>query len=479
MIKIRFKYYFFSIIFISCLSFAQNNSQIKLPELGDRVSGAVSSAQEKAIGEAFLKQAYAQAPLINDSLIQEYTELLVFRLSEKSKVQGRYFNVLLIDDPSLNAFAAPGSIIGVNGGLFLEAENEGQFASVMAHELAHLSQRHFARNVLRSQDSSLSSALVLVSSIAIALITNQPQAIIGGSAFMQQENLRYSRLFEKEADRVGFTNLVASGYDPYTMGEMFENMNRMKRYYGEAPPEFLLTHPVTSSRVNDAFNAAESIDVSGSKKDSLDYSFIRSRLKVYYEKIPASSVSYFKDAFKKSNLPSDHYGLALALNKNNEFENSISVINDLIDRFPKNLILNTTRVEIYLNAGLYQEASNHVDEFLSISPGNYPLTITKAKILNETGEYFAAEELLREQLLKRNGDPYLWLLLSDIQRDGKNVVGYYQSKAEYHFLLGQYEEAISQLEFALQLTKNNFQVSESVMTKIIDIKNKINKSRGL
>ena len=479
MIKIRFKYYFFSIIFISCLSFAQNNSQIKLPELGDRVSGAVSSAQEKAIGEAFLKQAYAQAPLINDSLIQEYTELLVFRLSEKSKVQDRYFNVLLIDDPSLNAFAATGSIIGVNGGLFLEAENEGQFASVMAHELAHLSQRHFARNVLRSQDSSLSSALVLVSSIAIALITNQPQAIIGGSAFMQQENLRYSRLFEKEADRVGFTNLVASGYDPYTMGEMFENMNRMKRYYGEAPPEFLLTHPVTSSRVNDAFNAAESIDVSGSKKDSLDYSFIRSRLKVYYEKIPASSVSYFKDAFKKSNLPSDHYGLALALNKNNEFENSISVINDLIDRFPNNLILNTTRVEIYLNAGLYQEASNHVDEFLSISPGNYPLTITKAKILNETREYFAAEELLREQLLKRNGDPYLWLLLSDIQRDGKNVVGYYQSKAEYHFLLGQYEEAISQLEFALQLTKNNFQVSESVMTKIIDIKNKINKSRGL
>ena len=479
MIKIRFKYYFFSIIFISCLSFAQNNSQIKLPELGDRVSGAVSSAQEKAIGEAFLKQAYAQAPLINDSLIQEYTELLVFRLSEKSKVQDRYFNVLLIDDPSLNAFAAPGSITGVNGGLFLDAENYGLFALVMAHELAHLSQRHFARNVLRSQDSSLSSALVLVSSIAIALITNQPQAIIGGSAFMQQENLRYSRLFEKEADRVGFTNLVASGYDPYTMGEMFENMNRMKRYYGEAPPEFLLTHPVTSSRVNDAFNAAESIDVSGSKKDSLDYSFIRSRLKVYYEKIPASSVSYFKDAFKKSNLPSDHYGLALALNKNNEFENSISVINDLIDRFPKNLILNTTRVEIYLNAGLYQEASNHVDEFLSISPGNYPLTITKAKILNETGEYFAAEELLREQLLKRNGDPYLWLLLSDIQRDGKNVVGYYQSKAEYHFLLGQYEEAISQLEFALQLTKNNFQVSESVMTKIIDIKNKINKSRGL
>jgi predicted Zn-dependent protease len=296
---------------------------------------------------------------------------------------------------------------------------------------------------------------------------------------MQQENLRYSRLFEKEADRVGFTNLVASGYDPYTMGEMFENMNKMKRYYGEAPPEFLLTHPVTSSRVSDAFNAAESVDVKESKKDSLDYSFIRSRLKVYYEKIPASSVSYFEDAFKKSNLPADQYGLALSLSKNNEFEDSILVMNELISKFPKNLILNTSRVEIYLNAGLYKEANSYVDKFLSISPGNYPLTITKAKILNATGAHFSAEELLRGQLLKRNGDPYLWLLLSDIQRDGKNIVGYYQSKAEYHVLLGQYEEAISQLEFALQLTKNNFQVSESVMTKIIDIKNKINKSRGL
>ena len=477
--KIRLRCYFFIVIFISSFGYSQADNQIKLPELGDRVSGAVSSSQEKAIGEAFLKQAYAQAPLINDSLIQEYTELLVFRLSEKSYVQDRYFNVLLIDDPSLNAFAAPGSVIGVNGGLFLEAENEGQFASVMAHELAHLSQRHFARNILRSQDTSLSSALVLVSSIAIALITNQPQAIIGGSAFMQQENLRYSRLFEKEADRVGFTNLVASGYDPYSMGEMFENMNKMKRYYGEAPPEFLLTHPVTSSRVSDAFNAAENIDVKESKKDSIDYSFIRSRLKVYYEKIPASSVSYFKDAFKKSNLPSDQYGLALALSKNNEFEDSIRVMNELISKFPKNLILNTSRAEIYLNAGFYTEANSYVDKFLSISPGNYPLTITKAKILNATGAYFAAEELLRGQILKRNGDPYLWLLLSVIQRDGKNIVGYYQSKAEYHVLLGQYEEAISQLEFALQLTKNNFQVSESVMTKIIDIKNKINKSRGL
>ena len=125
-------------------------TELALPELGDRVSGAVSAAQERAIGNIVLEQIYSQAPLISDPLLFDYTEHLIYRLSEYSQVKDRYFKVLLIDDKSLNAFAAPGGIIGVNGGLFLHADNEGQFSSVLAHELAHLSQRHFARNVLQS-----------------------------------------------------------------------------------------------------------------------------------------------------------------------------------------------------------------------------------------------------------------------------------------------------------------------------------------
>ena len=148
------------------------------------------TAGQRAIGEIVLEQIYSQAPLISDPLLFDYTEHLIYRLSEYSQVNDRYFNVLLIDDSSLNAFAAPGGIIGVNGGLFLNADNEGQFASVIAHELAHLSQRHFARNVLKSQDSNLASALVMVSSIAIALISNNPNAISVGPAFLQQQNLR-------------------------------------------------------------------------------------------------------------------------------------------------------------------------------------------------------------------------------------------------------------------------------------------------
>jgi predicted Zn-dependent protease len=177
------KYILFIITIISIPFLAQEKNDLLLPELGDRVSGAVSSSQEKMIGKEFLKQVYSQAPLISDALIQEYTELLIYRLSEYSEVTDREFTVILINDDSLNAFAAPGGIIGVNGGLFLNADNEGQFASVLSHELAHLSQRHFARNVLNAKDRSLTSSLAMISSIALALISNNPQAMIVGQAF--------------------------------------------------------------------------------------------------------------------------------------------------------------------------------------------------------------------------------------------------------------------------------------------------------
>ena len=103
----------------------------------------------------------------------------------------------------------------------------------------------------------------------------------------------------------------------------------------------------------------------------------------------------------------------------------------------------------------------------------------KSKLLLQMKRYFESEEIIRDQILRRNDDPELWFMLSEIQRSSKNIVGYHQSRAEYFLLLGQNEEALNQLEFALKLTKNNFQVSESIMTKIIKIKKELESSRGL
>ena len=466
-------------ISINLVAFNEDIKEIDLPELGDRVSGAVSSDEEKAIGEMFLQQVYSNAPLISDPIIFEYTEHLIYRLSEYSQVKDRYFKILLIDDDSLNAFAAPGGIIGVNGGLFLYSDNEGQFSSVLAHELAHLSQRHFARNVLKSQDSNLASALVMVSSIAIALISNNPNAMAVGPAILQSQSLRYSRLFEKEADRVGFANLVKAGYHPESMGEMFENMNEIRRLSGDLPPEFLLTHPLSSSRISDAFNAAENLPTEGTKKNSLEFSLIKARLEIYYENIFQNSVRKFRERVNQDPTESNLYGLALAHQKNNNYEESLELINRLISSYPKNLVLNNTKVDFLFESGKYEDALVHVNKFLEISPRNYPLSISKSKILLSLERYFESEEIIRDQLLRKNNNPDLWLLLSEIQRSSKNIIGYHQSRAEYFLLLGQNERALNQLEFALKLTQNNFQVSERIMTKMVEIKKEINESRGL
>ena len=470
--------FFFLLLFVIQLIFAQEKD-LNLPNLGDRVSGVISLEQERLLGQSFLEQVYAQAPLINDPIIQEYTELLIYKLSETSQVKDRQFTIVLIDEKSLNAFAAPGGVIGVNGGLFLNAGNEAQLASVLGHELAHLSQRHFARNVLRGRDTNLASSLVMVSAIALAIISNNPTAFIAGPAALQQQQLRYSRIFEREADRYGFNNLIAAGYDPAGMGQMFENMAKVRKLSGDNPPEFLLTHPVTSSRVSDAFNAADQIDFTGGKKNTINFEFIKGRLKVKYNSLsPQAAVRYFAKAQIDDPTNENKYAFIKALQSNGQTEKALEILNEILKKYPKNLILNITKSEILLSGQKIIEARDNIEQVLNISPGNYPASIVKAKILSSKKEFIKAEEVLRDLLITKNRDPNLWMELSEVQRAGKNIVGYHLSRGEYYTLIGDFDNALNQFQFALSLSGNSFQTSETIMTKIKLARERLGRGRG-
>ena len=469
---------FFLFLFISLLVFSQEKD-LNLPNLGDRVSGVISLEQERILGQGFLEQVYAQAPLINDPIIQEYTELLIYKLSETSQVKDRQFTIVLIDEKSLNAFAAPGGVIGVNGGLFLNAGNEAQLASVLGHELAHLSQRHFARNVLRGRDTNLASSLVMVSAIALAIISNNPTAFITGPAALQQQQLRYSRIFEREADRYGFNNLIAAGYDPAGMGQMFENMAKVRKLAGDNPPEFLLTHPITSSRVSDAFNAADQIEFTGGKKNTINFEFIKGRLKARYNSLsPQAAVRYFKKLYEDTPSNENKYAYISALQSNGQTDQALNAMNEILKKFPKNLILNTTKSEILLSGQRLSDAQKNIEQVLNISPGNYPASIMKAKILSSKKQFIKAEEILRDLLISKNRDPGLWMQLSEVQRAGKNIVGYHLSRGEYYTLIGDFDNALNQFQFALSLSGNSFQTSETIMTKIKFAKERLGRRRG-
>ena len=474
----QLRYLFLVLLFVTQFVYSQNKD-LNLPDLGDRISGAISLEQEKMLGKGFLEQVYSQAPLINDPIIQEYIELLVYRLSETSQVKDREFTIVLIDEKSLNAFAAPGGVMGVNGGLFLNAKNEAQLSSVLSHELAHLSQRHFARNVLRGKDTSLASSLVMVSAIALAIVSNNPQALIVGPAALAQQQLRYSRIFEREADRYGFNNLIAAGYDPSSMGQMFENMARIRRLAGDNPPEFLLTHPVTSSRISDAFNAADQIEFTGGKKNTINFEFIKGKLKArYISTTPQGSIRYFQKLYEDNPNNENKYSYISALKLNGLYKEALFLIEELLQKYPKNLILNITKSEIYLAAQELNLAEEQIEKVLNISPENYPASIVKANILSSKKEGIKAEEILRNLLIKKNRDPALWMKLSEIQRSSKNIVGYHLSRGEYYLLLGDFENALNQFQFALRISGNSFQTTETIMTKINFAQERLKNKRG-
>src|SRR5690606_25881880 len=172
---------------------------------------------------------------------------------------------VLLDSNQLNAFAAPGGIIGVNGGLFLHAQTEAEYASVLAHELAHLSQRHFARGLEAQQRMALPLMAALLAGVVAAAAGAGDAgmaAILSAQAAAMQEQRRFSRQNEQEADRIGLINLERAGYDPNAMPRMFERLMRQYRF-DRKPPEFLLTHPVSESRVADTRNRAEQMPAGG------------------------------------------------------------------------------------------------------------------------------------------------------------------------------------------------------------------------
>jgi predicted Zn-dependent protease len=172
------------------------------------------------------------------------------------------------------------------------------------------------------------------------------------------------------------------------------------------------------------------------------------------------------------------YAYISALQTNGETDRALDLMNEVLKKFPKNLILNITKSEILLSGQRLNEAQENIDQVLNIAPGNYPASIIKSKILSSKKEFIKAEEILRDLLISKNRDPGLWIQLSEVQRAGKNIVGYHLSRGEYYTLIGDFDNALNQFQFALSLSGNSFQTSETIMTKIKFAKERLGKRRN-
>ena len=199
--------YFYIFLLLTFSSISLNQSEDNLPLLGDPSSASISLSGEYDLGRLWLSIFRSSVKEYEDPLTTTYIEDLIYRISETSEVRDRRYEFVVIDDESINAFAAPGGIIGINKGMFLKTDFEAEFASVMCHELAHLSQRHFARRMQRQKDRSLANSLMILGSIALAGATSNPNALLVGQQAITQQNLSFSRGDEQEA--VSYTHLRA------------------------------------------------------------------------------------------------------------------------------------------------------------------------------------------------------------------------------------------------------------------------------
>lgn len=435
-----------------------------LPSLGDASSAIVSPQQEHQLGRAWLSLLRGQVKQLNDPLLKDFVETSVYRLSETSQLNDRRLEFILIDSKELNAFAAPGGIVGVNGGLFFNAETEGEYIGVLAHELAHLSQRHFARGVEAQQRMQLPMMAALLTGIVIAASGAGDAgiaAIAGSQAAAIQEQRRFSRQNEQEADRIGIINMEKAGYDPRNMPTMFERLMRQYRFDAR-PPEFLLTHPVSESRIADTRNRAEQA-APGGKEDSLWYQLMRARVQLYYEETPGLAAKRFRAQLDDNpNALPARYGLALAQIKAGQLNEARENLKLLLAKQPDDITVNLAQVDLDITNNRIPDAQQRIDRLLTQYPGNYPINQKRVDVLLKQNRMADAEKALENLLKTRSDDPDVWYLVAETRGQNGNIIGLHQARAEFFALVGEFDQAIQQLDLAKRRAADNFQLASRI-----------------
>ncbi len=448
-------------------------ADLDLPDLGDASGGLISPAKEYDLGQQWLMAYRGQVPTSHDPFIQTYVEQLVGRLATFSDLQDLRLDILVVENPTLNAFAVPGGVIGVNTGLFRFALDEQQFSSVIAHEIAHLSQRHYARKVQEQQKNQLGYLTALLASIAIAATTDGDAGIAAISATQAaviDAQLRFSRHMETEADRIGMETMIRAQMNPYAMPAMFEEMLNATRYQ-RRPPEFLLTHPVTESRISDSKLRAQQYQ----RKyyaPNLEYQLVRVRAELIHTKNFKETERAFRAAIENSDNFNQvaNYGLALALTKQRQLNEARAVLKQLLRFDADNLYYLIALAEVDAERGEYSNAINLLKDKLRSYPNHHALNIKLAEIYMKNSRYEECEALLKAHVNRRPKDEYVWYLLAEVHGLAGNILDVHLARAEYFVLNGVFQKAEIQLVNALERAKDDRHLKAKVEQRLSEVR---------
>ena len=436
--------------------------EIALPEIGDSAGSLISPQQEYQIGQGFYWRIQQSVDLIEDPEVNSYLQSIGYRIVAASDAPSLPFTFFMVPDSSVNAFAAPGGFIGVHSGLLLTSQTEDELASVLAHEIAHITQRHLLRSFEKSKQMSVPMTVAM---IAAALLGAATDPAMGSAAIMAvqaggvQAQINFTRAHEAEADNLGMVTLVRAGFDALAMPTFFERLQQSSRFYsGNAVPEFLRTHPVTTSRIADARGRAVTYPLNRQLSDTLQFYLMREKLRVMMTTDLAQLTQSYANALKIGNSLNQiatRYGYSLALSAGGEYTQARKILQALIDQDDDRLSYQLALADIEIAVGRLSAALKIYQNNQKLYPDDQALTLKQVDALLLANLPQQATDLLLRQLELGSPSQQLYKLLAESKGNMGEKSQSHRWLAEYYYTSGRLEQAVDQLRLAADFAKGD------------------------
>ena len=437
---------------------AQSTTGNDLPDIGSPASSTLSLDDEFHIGLQVMRQLRDEGQILEDPEATEYLQALGSRIvAQASGDSGQRFSFFFVRDDTINAFALPGGFIGVNYGLVLATRNEAQLAGVLAHEIAHVTQRHIARRVRSQGRQSIATMAAILASVLVGAATGSGDAMMGGIAMAQgtamQQQINFTRANENEADRVGMSFLAAAGFDPYGMPDFFETMGRRTSIAAtsrNALPEILQSHPVTTNRIAESRSRAAQFKELKPTAESVSYLLTRERLRVLGTPVENNVRRYYSERRDhQAQTVGERYGEALASYEAGNSREALDALTELARDYPQVPMLQSTLGQALMASGATEQALATFRRALGLSPRNIPLTTRYAEALLKAGDAKTAHAVLLDLFnnVAPTPEQIRFTALAASSAGDTGDAAYYMS--EYHISTGNLPLSVAQLEMAL------------------------------
>ena len=449
------------------------NLDTSLPDLGDVSQTVLTPQDEQYIGEQIMREVAVSDEVLQDIEVIDYLNGLGNKLAAASPDKQQKFNFFVVQDNSINAFAMPGGVIGVHTGLLLATNSESELASVLGHEIGHVTQRHMARMLAKQKTDTFKN----IAGIALALLVARANpelasgALATASAAGVARQLDYTREHEREADRVGLSILDSAGFDVRAMPAFFTTLQRGTRFTEGAAPSFLRTHPLNAERIADVSNRVETMPYK-QVTDSLEFNLVKAKLRAS-NGLAQSAIDQFEDNIKERRFASEtaeHYGLALAMLRKNDLAGAQNQIKWLNKNAAKNAFIENlvARVEVARNNP--QAAASQYAKALSLYPNHRSLIYGYAEHFLAINQPDKAIQIVQDKQTLYPNDAYFYAILAKAYTAKNKNLLRFQAQGESYYRQYNLKRAIEQMEFATKAKDGNFYEQSIVETRLKELK---------